>query len=413
MTIPVINAIINFSTGPVFASPMILDQGILDTNVLADSVAVTVDVSSQVNSINITRGRNVTADQFQTGQMSLRILDQNGDFNPQNPSSPYANLLTPMRKVTITATYSGVTYPLFAGYILSYTYTMPNQNDGTLGYTTIAASDAFRLATQATIQNIAGAAAGDLASTRVTQILNQIQWPNAMRSIETALTTVQADTGTVRTSLNAMQNMEQTEYGALYVSPAGNFVFKNRTTTSTSVAATPTVFAQTGAGIRYYSAAWVLNDQLIYNQGNVTRVGGTTQSVTNAVSTALYFYHTWTQTGLMMQTDAVALQLCQAYIASRALTSVRVDQLLLDLYTTDYDAGIKAALNLDFFDPVTITSTQPGGTELSKTEQIFGVNHVITPGSWKTTFTTLEPIIDAFILNSTSFGVLDTSVLSY
>ena len=33
MTLPVITALINFSTGPGFAQTMILDSGVLDTNV--------------------------------------------------------------------------------------------------------------------------------------------------------------------------------------------------------------------------------------------------------------------------------------------------------------------------------------------------------------------------------------------
>jgi hypothetical protein len=37
----------------------------------------------------------------------------------------------------------------------------------------------------------------------------------------------------------------------------------------------------------------------------------------------------------------------------------------------------------------------------------------ITPNSWKTTFTTLEPVIDAFILNNSIYGTLDYNVLSY
>ena len=88
MTVPTVNAVINFSTGPSFAQAMILDQGILGTNVLADSAAVIVDVSNVVDSIQTIRGRNAQADQFQTGTLSLRIVDQNGDFNPQNPASP-------------------------------------------------------------------------------------------------------------------------------------------------------------------------------------------------------------------------------------------------------------------------------------------------------------------------------------
>jgi hypothetical protein len=77
MPIPVINAVINFSTGPNFAQTMIIDQGILGTNVLGDSAGVIVDVSNQVNNVQIDRGRNAQADQFQTGNLSLRIVDQN------------------------------------------------------------------------------------------------------------------------------------------------------------------------------------------------------------------------------------------------------------------------------------------------------------------------------------------------
>jgi hypothetical protein len=114
-----------------------------------------------------------------------------------------------------------------------------------------------------------------------------------------------------------------------------------------------------------------------------------------------------------MQTDAVALDYAQAYVASRAETSVRCDSIVLDLYTENYDTGIVAALNLDFFDPITITTTQPGSSSLTKTLQIFGVAMTINPNRWRVQFTTLEPVIDAFIVGSTQYGVLGTNTLSY
>ena len=61
---------------------------------------------------------------------------------------------------------------------------------------------------------------------------------------------------------------------------------------------------------------------------------------------------------------------------------------------------------------VTITTTQPGGSTLTKTLQVFGVAHSVTPNSWKTTLTSLEPIIDGFILDSSIYGLLDSGVLS-
>ena len=412
MTQPTLNAVINFSTGPGFAQAMILDQGLLGTNVLADATSVIVDVSSQVDRVEISRGRNAQADQFQTGTLSLRIVDQNGDFNPMNTSGPYYGLLDPMRKVTISGTSGATTYPMFSGYITGYSTTTP-LNAVDVVYTTITAVDAFRLASMAQISTVAGATAGDLSGTRINQLLDQISWPNSMRDIDAGLTTMQADPGTARTSLAAMQTVELSEYGALYIDAVGSFVFQDRNLTASSVAATPTVFNEDGTGIKYSDALWILNDVLVYNSAQVSRSGGSVQTATNAASIALYFLHSYNQQNLLMQTDAVALDYAQAYIASRAATSVRCDAITLDLNTPDYAAGIAAALGLDYFDPVTITTTQPGSSSLTATFQIFGVAHSVTPNSWKTTFTTLEPIIDSFILNSALYGILDTSVLSY
>ena len=413
MAVPVINAIINFSTGPAFAQAMIIDQGILGTNVLADSAAVIVDVSNQVNRIETNRGRTALSDQFQTGALTLRITDQNGDFNPQNVSGPYYNLLTPMKKVQITATFNGVTYPIFSGFITSYVTTYPGESDDTVAITTIQAVDAFRLAQIAQISTVTDATAGQLSGTRINKILDQIDWPDSMRDVDAGLTTMQADPGTNRTALSALTTVSNSEYGALYVDGYGSFVFQDRAVTVGSIGATPTVFADNGTGIVYFDASWTLNDVLIFNKATITRTGGTAQVASNQASIDKYFLHSYYLDSLLMETDAVALDYAQAYVASRAETTIRCDAIVLDLYTPNYDTGVVAALDLDFFDPITIITTQPGGSLLEKTLQIFGVRMNITPNSWKTTFTTLEPVIDGFIIGNVDYGVLGQNVLSY
>ena len=413
MTVPVINAIINFSTGPAFAQAMIIDQGILGTNVLADSASVIVDVSNQVNRIETNRGRTALSDQFQTGALTLRIVDQNGDFNPQNVTGPYAGLLTPMKKVQITATFNNVTYPIFSGFITSYVTTYPDESGEDLAMTSIQAVDAFRLAQLAQISTITGATAGDLSGTRINEILDEISWPTSQRDIDAGLTTMQADPGTNRTALAALQTVATSEYGALYVDANNSFIFQDRSVTVGSIGGTPTVFADNGTGIDYFDASWILNDTLIFNKATITRTGGTAQVALNQASIDKYFLHSYYQDNLLMQTDAVALDYAQAYVASRAETSIRCDAIVLDLYTPNYDTGVVAALDLDFFDPITIITTQPGGSLLEKTLQIFGVRMNITPNSWKTTFTTLEPVIDGFIIGNVDYGVLGQNVLSY
>jgi len=412
MAVPTINAIINFSTGPATAQAMQIDIGQIGVNVFADSVAVIVDVSNQVDLVQTRRGRNALADEFQTGNLTLRIVDQNGDFNPTNPASPYYQLLTPMKKVQITATYSGVTYPIFSGFITSYVNSQPK--DATeVAYTTITAVDAQRLANLAQISTVTGATAGDLSGTRINQILNTIAWPATMRDVDAGLTTLQNDPGTNRTSLQALQTVANSEYGAIYVDASGSFVFQDRTVTVSSIGGTPTVFNDNGTGIRYANAVWKLDDTLVFNKSTITRSGGTAQVATNQPSVDKYFLHSYFLDGLLMQTDAVALDYARAYTASRAETAIRCDYVELDLYTANYNSGIIAALDLDFFDPITVITTQPGGSTLEKTLQIFGVSMNITPNSWKTTFTTLEPVLDGFIIGNIDYGVIGENVLSY
>ena len=412
MTLPTVNVIINFSTGPSFAQSLILDSGQLDVNVLADTTAVIVDVSNQVSYIKTQRGRNALSDQFQTGTLTLRIVDQNGNFNPLNLNSPYTGLITPMKKVQITATYSGITYPIFSGFITSYVNTQP-ADSLEVAYTTITAVDAFRLGNLAQISTVTNATAGDLSGTRINQILDEIDWPLTMRDVDAGLTTLQNDPGTARTSLQAMQVVTDSEYGALYVDASGSFVFQDRSVTAGSIGGTPTLFADNGTGIKYANAVWILNDSLVFNSASVSRAGGTPQVATNADSIYKYFLHSYNLQDLLMQSDSVALEYAQAYVASRAETTIRVDSVQLDLNTPDYNSGIIAALELDFFDPITVITTQPGGSTLEKTLQIFGVAYEITPSSFKTVWTTLEPVIDSLILNNTIYGQLDYNVLSY
>jgi len=412
MTVPVINAIINFSTGPSFAQTMVLGSGILGTNILGDAQSLIVDVSDVVDGITTTRGRNAQADLFQTGSLTLRIVDQNGDFNPQNASGPYYGLLTPMRKVAITATYAGVEYPMFSGFITSYTTTTPKMAEDVV-YTTITAVDAFRLFQNSQISNVTLAAPGDLPGERVNAILDEIEWPVSQREIRFGDIVLQADPGTPRTSLAAMQTVSTSEYGALYIDARGSIVLVDRAYSIESQALPPVVFNDDGTEITYFNAIWRLDDTQVYNQASITRTGGTPQIAFDQDSIDEYFLHSYNQQNLLMSTDAAALDYARAYVASRKDTRTRCDAVELDLYTPNYNDGIIAALDLDFFDPVTVTTNQPGSSTLTQTLQVFGVVHRVTPNSWKTTFTTLEPIIDGFILDSSLYGVLDTSVLAY
>jgi len=407
MATPSLVVVFDFTSGATFGYPFILDQGILGTNTLADAAADTVDISNQVNRVSIRRGYNLLQEEFQAGTATIRVIDLNGDWNPTSLTSQYAGKLVPLRKVRISADEEF----LFSGYTIAYNYTWDKEQN--IGYVDIELVDAFRLFNMSSITTVTGATAGETTGNRITDILNTIGFPSSMRSIESGSTTVQADPGTSRTSLQAIKNMEFSEQGAFYVLPSGNAEFLSRATIQSKSGANPTFFSNDGTGISYRNIVTALDDKLIINQTSITRAGGTAQTASNTDSQIKYFPHSYTATDLLVQTDAQALDIARAYTATRAETTLRVDALTLDLNTADYAAGTTAALTLDFFDTIRVKNIGQDGTVIDKTLQCMGVAHEITPGTWNTTFVTSEPVIDSFILNSSLYGIIGTSVMTY
>jgi hypothetical protein len=409
MTLPYVSVLFDFSNGPVFGYSFTLGDpahGILGTDQLGENANDIVDISSQVSKISIRRGYNLLQDQFQAGTASVRVFDPTGIWNPQNPLSPYFGKLIPLRKMRIAGNDSF----LFSGYTIGYNYTYPK--DMEIGFVDIELVDAFRLFAQANITTVAGTSAGQTTSARVTNLLDEVGWPTSMRDIETGSATVLADPGSSRTALQAMKNIEFSEQGAIYVAPSGNLEFLSRATIQSKSGQDPTNFANDGTGIGYKNVVFAFDDKLIINQASFTRTGGTAQTSENLDSIAKYFPHSINYTDLMLQTDAQVLDVAKIYVATRAETTIRIDAITLDLNATD-NAGDTAALTIDFFDTIAIKNVAQDGTIIEKTLQCMGVQHEITPSTWNTTFTTSEPIVEGFLLNSTLYGILGTSVLSY
>lgn len=409
----------DFSSGATFGYPFILDDptnGVLGgSSTLGTAIPKIVDISSQVLNINITGGYNLLRDQFESSQATFVIADETGAWNPQNPASPYYPDLVPLRKIRVSGTYNGVGYFIFSGYVTSYNYQYPK--DQQTGYVVINASDAFRLFQMTNVSTIAGATAGQDTGTRINKILDQISWPNALRSIETGgtETLVQADPATNRTALDALKMVEFTEQGAFYINGEGQAEFHSRNYVMKQSGKNPIYFSNANdGGIPYFNLTPAFDDKLIINTANVQNIGGAMQNATNSSSVTKYFPHTFTQQYVLGQTNADALNIAQVYVATRQETTIRIDAMTLDLSSAT-SAGIQAALAGDYFQTFRIKNVAQDGTVLDKTLQVMGIAHQITPTTWRTTFTTSEPIVQGFLLDSSLYGVIGdyNSTLGY
>jgi hypothetical protein len=237
-----------------------------------------------------------------------------------------------------------------------------------------------------------------------------VDFPATLRAIDTGSTTCQADPATNRSSLSAIQVAEFTEQGAFFVLPNGEVEFKDRADVVGSLAATPIEFNQT-TGIPYADLKFAFDDKLIINSASMIRVGGTQVTASDSDSIAKYFPHGMNVDNLIAQTDAQVQDIADIYVATRKETTIRIDAMTVDLLDTAVPTD--TMIGLDYFDNVKITNVQPDGSTIVKTLQVQGLAWDITPNSMKCTVTTLEPIVEGFIIGSATSGIIGTSILGY
>lgn len=403
----------DFTSGATFGYPFTIGDpvyGLLGVGTLASTTtpAPTVDLTPDVYSISITRGRNLMRDTYEAGQATIRVLDPLSYFNPQNTASPYFGFLTPLRKLRVSATVGGVGYFLFSGYTIEYRYTYPRGQE--TGYVDIICTDAFRLFQQAAVTTVTDATAGQDTGTRINKILDQVSWPTSMRAIDTGDSLCQADPGTARPTLDAIKNAEFSEQGAFFIDSEGTANFINRNNVIAKYGETPIEFNQT-TGIPYTNLVFAFDDKLIINSAGMTRVGGTQQVADNTDSITKYFLHQINESNLVVQTDAEALNIAKIYVATRAETTIRIDAMTVDLL----DPAVPTAtmLGLDYFSNLQITNVQPDGSTIVKTLQCQGLDWNITPNSMKVTVRTLEPIVEGFIIGSAISAIIGQSIMAY
>jgi hypothetical protein len=414
--IPQLGVTIDFTNGPAFIpTAFTLDdaiKGILGTAQLADADD-SIDVSPIVLRASIRRGRNRILSKFEAGTATVEILDETGDFNPANTSGPYYGKLIPLRKIQIYADYEGIRYYLYSGFITSYDTTFAiGVNE--VSRVILSCVDGFRLLNNITITSVPGTSAGQLSGARIENLLDLVDWPASQRDINAGDSTLQADPGTSRNLLDAIQTVENSEFGGFFVDAEGNATFYSRTTVSQYADSTPTNFSDDGTEIGYQQIDLAFDDTLIVNNVSVTRLNGTSQIVSDQTSIDNYFLHSGKREGILVETDAESLDQATMILESRKDSLVRIDSMTLNLVEENEQARNIAGLELEIFDLVNITKTMPGSTSITRELFVQGLQHDITKTTFTTKVLTSEPIIQAFILDSATQGVLDVAgVLSY
>lgn len=416
MTAPVIGAIVDFTPGiSVLINPLTLDDaylGRLNFGQLAQTGTNYVDISPIIKEAHIRRGRSRLLAKFEAGTATVDIYDQNGDWNPNNPASPYYGSLIPLRKIQIFADYNGTRYYLFTGFITNYVTNFTLGTDE-VSRVQLQCVDAFRLFSGALVTSIPGTPAGQLSGARVNAILDEVSYPSALRDIDTGDTTLQADPGTSRNALEALRTVEDSELGGFYIDAEGRATFVSRNAITASLGSINYNFADNGTGIAFQNASVNYDADILLNDVTVTRLGGTAQNAFNQSSIDTYFIHSGSRSDVLMQTDAVALSMAQMILSTRSDVELRIDSIQLNLEDGSDTARCVAGLNVELLDAVRVTKVMPGNSLAQQNLLVQGLSHDFTNRSIVTTVYTGESLVNGFILNSATLGILGTNALSY
>ena len=388
-----------------------LIRGVLDTGKLGGATTLS-DVTSDVQSVSINRGRSRDTDSFFTGSCSVRLLNNERKYENTNTSSAFSPGIEPMIEIHIDATTDGgSTYKdLFVGFVTDINLSYP---DGSNSFADFTASDAFMKIANTRLNNQSFSSA--TSGTLIEAILDNAQVKfGANRNIETGISTMQALSGITENTLSMLQTVERSENGSLFMSKSGDLTFKSRHTTfPSSVAAT---FSDDGSDIPYLKVDYINDDNEIFNIISLKRLNGTTQTAEDAGSQGKYLIRTLNRTGLFNNSDTEVLDAANFLLGKFKDALIRFDNLVVDL-TEQSTSNQNTILDREVADIVKIELTPPGGgspSQITANEIIDSISYNISPDIFAVNYKLSNADVQAFLrLDNTLFGILDTDKLGY
>ena len=410
MTVPVMQVLVGFQSTTGFGTPFQLNDsfyGVLDTAGRGTLGGVTmVDLTSIVESVNITRGRNRQLDQFNAGTATIAFNNQTEILNPTNTASPYYPFVLPRCPVQILA--NGI--PIYTGLVTDWNldYDISNKD---MMYASCA--DNFTVLANQALNAVTPSSQGTGARINTILDLAEINYQGA-RSIDTGSSTLGAyaiDQDTV--CLNYLQQVNTSEQGYLFMSSNGTLTFKGRSSVLNPVAGA--TFNTDGTGLPYQTLVNQYGDELLYNYIITQSPAGAVQTTSSATSIALYQAQQYALTNLLNSTTAEVAGLGNYLLGKYQNPVLRFTGLSTQL-TALSSANQNIALTLDLTSICTVVKNFVVGTPATETQTLIvsGVSHNITPGSHIISYTFESTDGNQYLtLNDAIFGTLDNNLLSF
>ena len=378
------------------------------------SLQVWTDISEYVMGFSTQRGRTDELQHFDAGRLTVQLDNQDGRFDPTNTSSPYYPNVVPMKMIQVLATWSATQYALFTGYVDGWPQDWALNKQERLAVT---ATDGFKVLGLYYYRN--DTQPQETISTRCSTITAAA----GIATIHNASTTVVAGEAIQSYALAHLQILEETEFGALYMTPDGFVFFEERhyrANTKTSIVAT---FGDgdSGGELPYerlepaFDDTQIVNDAVI-GASKATTPLATSAEYTDATSVTAYMKRSLAR-DLVVADSNEAADMAYALVQRFKTPAMRFRTLEI-LPPVQGTTLWPQALGLLISDLIRVIRRTPGGVTIDQQVHVDSIAHAwdAESGEWRTTFG-LCPKALAFshwVLDSGSFSQLDsTTILNY
>ncbi len=308
-----------------------------------------IDVTASTQGVpHIRRGRPHDLAEMEPGSGCVELDNRDRRFDPAYAAGPYYGNLKPMRRIKIKASWDGVTYDLFTGYVDGW----PPEFSVGDGWVKVEAHDGFKCLGRCELNT---SFAQQLSSERIDAVLNAVSWttgaawvldsltnsqldattmlgPVGDRLIMIGNTTVQADVLENANALQHLHEVAQAENGLLFMGRDGAVIFQNRHYRLAPEQMTPrwTFGDDLTSELPYVDAKLSYDDSDVYNDVRMTRRDGTTQAVMDSASQLDYFPITLTQDRLLAASDLEMLDRAFWLLGQKKQPRWRITSLRLD-----------------------------------------------------------------------------------
>lgn len=364
-------------------------KGELDNATFLLAGDVYEDVSDDVRSVSVRRGRSRELTAFTAGQATVVLDNRARLYDPTAGTavSPYSPSILPRKAIAIEVGGEAV----FTGVVEDWDLQFSLDKDAT---TSAKCTDGFTLLAGETIT--AGTATPEGSGARVAAILDDVDWPSGKRRIATGVTSLGADViGDNVTALSYLQSIDLSEGGGLFIAKDGSLEFLQRT--ASQVPAT-VKFADDGTGIPFSDISLEFGTETLYTNINVEYTGGTAITTAPADTLAKYGLIDFNVKTLLAN-ETEADNVADFFLFRYSTPIVRINGLEVRVNGLT-PAQQSQVLSLELGDPVDVIFTPQGiGSAIEQVLVVDQIEHNMTPADHNMRFN-FSQTLTGFILDT-------------